>query len=79
MRRRAFLRGATGWLLSRNCLISSGTQTNRFVTPEADIKMVAEFHDRYASRGFWFIDDTTGRRFCLSSAGKTNQNCLRRS
>jgi hypothetical protein len=37
--------------------------------------MVIEFHDRYASRGFWFVDETTGRRFCLSSTGESDQNC----
>jgi hypothetical protein len=37
--------------------------------------MVIEFHDRYTSRGFWFVDETTGRRFCLSSKGESARNC----
>jgi hypothetical protein len=62
-------------LAQANCLISNGTRINRFVTPQAQIKMVIEFHDRYTSRGFWFVDETTGRRFCLSSTGESDQNC----
>jgi hypothetical protein len=48
----------------------------RFQTPEWDIRMIVEFHDRYASRGFWFNEDGSKREYCLSATGEEARNCL---
>jgi hypothetical protein len=38
--------------------------------------MSVQFQDRYASRGFWFKDHETSRRFCLSASGDEGHDCL---
>jgi hypothetical protein len=48
----------------------------RFQTPEWNIQMTVEFHDRYTSRGFWFDEDGSKREYCLSATGEEGRNCL---
>ena len=48
----------------------------RFRTAEVDIEMTIQFHDRYASAGFWFAEQVPHRRFCLSVSGEQGRNCL---
>ena len=35
-----------------------------------------EFHDRYSSRGFWFGEQMSDRRYCLSAGGEEGRNCM---
>jgi hypothetical protein len=37
--------------------------------------MSVEFHDRYASNGFWFDELRAGRKYCLSGEGEEGRNC----
>jgi hypothetical protein len=48
----------------------------RFRTADAEIEMTIEFHDGYASRGFWFREQMSNRRFCLSAEDAEGRNCL---
>jgi hypothetical protein len=48
----------------------------RFRTADAEVEMTFDFHDRYVGGGFWFREETSNRRFCLSSKGETDRNCL---
>lgn len=48
----------------------------RFRTAEVDLEMTIQFHDRYASAGFWFNEQASHRRFCLSGSGEQGRNCL---
>jgi len=48
----------------------------RFRTAEVDIEMTIQFHDRYVSGGFWFAEQRSYRRFCLSGSGEEGRNCL---
>lgn len=73
--RRSLLRAAA--VLALPSLAAAKQQeAYRFQTPEAEIEMTIEFHDGYASRGFWFGEQTTNRRFCLSAGGEEGRNCL---
>src|SRR2546426_11457764 len=38
--------------------------------------MTIEFHDGYAGRGFWFGEQMSNRRFCLSAGGEEGRNCV---
>ena len=51
-------------------------EVHRFRTADAEVEMTVEFHDRYGSGGFWFREETSNRRFCLSAQGETDRNCL---
>jgi hypothetical protein len=48
----------------------------RFRTAEVDLEVTIQFHDRYASAGFWFDEQVSHRRFCLSGSGAEGRNCL---
>jgi hypothetical protein len=51
-------------------------ETYRFRTADAEIDMAIEFHDRYSSRGFWFGEQMSDRRYCLSAGGEEGRNCM---
>jgi hypothetical protein len=38
--------------------------------------MTIEFHDGYVSRGFWFGEQMSNRRYCLSAGGDEGPNCV---
>jgi hypothetical protein len=48
----------------------------RLRTGDADIDLTIEFQDRYTSRGFWFREETSGERYCLSPEGEAGRNCV---
>ena len=47
----------------------------RFRTANTEIEMTIEFHDGYVSRGFWFGEQMSNRRYCLSAGGDEGRNC----
>ncbi len=47
-----------------------------FATRECDVRMSVEFYDRYSSKGFWFDERQTDRRYCFSADGQEGHNCL---
>jgi hypothetical protein len=73
-RRRFFGSAAALALVSRAA--AKDKEPYRFRTADADIEMTIEFHDGYASRGFWFGDQMSKRRYCLSGAGEEGRNCM---
>lgn len=72
--RRYFVGGAGA--LAVQSAPAAKEQTYRFRTADAEIEMAIEFHDGYASRGFWFGEQMSKRRCCLSADGKEASNCL---
>ena len=75
--RRRFLGGAATLVFGAT---ASGKDAQSYVlrTADADIEMTIEFHDEYASRGFWLGEQMPDRRFCLSAGGEEGRNCLAR-
>ena len=75
LNRRRFLGGAAAF-----ALISPAAAQDEAAywlrTLHAEIDMTIEFHDGYASRGFWFGEQMSGRAYCLSDAGEEGRNCL---
>lgn len=61
-------------------LLASSSSSNetvyRFTSGDCNIRMSVEFFDNYSSKGFWFRERMSDRRFCLSDAGGENRNCL---
>lgn len=51
-------------------------ESYRFLTADAEIEMTIEFHDGYASPGFWFGEQMSNRNFCLSARGEEGRNCI---
>ena len=47
----------------------------RLRTESYDIELTLRYHDAYASKGFWFLDESANRVFCLSSNGEKNRMC----
>jgi hypothetical protein len=47
----------------------------RLRTGDAEIDLTIEFQDGYSSRGFWFREETSGQRYCLSADGEAGRNC----
>jgi len=72
--RRRFLGGAAAFTLISPAA-AKNVETYRFRTPDAEIEMTIEFHDGYASRGFWFSEQLSNRNFCLSAGGAEGRNC----
>ena len=72
--RRLFLGGAASLFL-RSAAAAKEGEAYRFRTADADIEMTIEFHDGYASRGFWFGEAMSNRRFCLSADGQQGRGC----
>ena len=48
----------------------------RFTTPDCEGHMSVQFMDGYSSKGFWFGERISGRRFCLSGKGDEGKNCM---
>jgi len=78
MNRRSFL--WTGAVLGARSTAARPANNNetvyRFSAGDCDIRMIVEFFDCYSTNGFWFKEQMGNRRFCLSSAGEENRNCL---
>jgi len=72
--RRMFLLSGLG-LAARAA--SPGRERRRFATQECEIEMEVEFHDRHSSLGFRFLDQASGRGFCLSRDGDRDRDCVR--
>jgi hypothetical protein len=72
--RRLFLGGAAA--LAARAATAAKEEVYSFRTADAEIEMTIEFHDGYASRGFWFAEQMSNRRYCLSAAGEQRRNCV---
>jgi hypothetical protein len=73
--RRLFLGGAAGFAL-RPAAAARKQEAYRFRTADVEIEMTIEFHDGYTSRGFWFDEQMSNRRYCLSPDGREGRNCV---
>lgn len=73
--RRLFL-GAAAALAFRAPAAAKAKEAYRFRTADAEIEVAIEFHDRYSSRGFWFGEQMSNRRYCLSATGDEGRNCV---
>ena len=74
--------------LSRRSLLASGLSmvtgagrkarvtVYRFENSSYRIRLTLEYQDNYTSDGFGFREHLSDRRFCLSTAGQENRNCL---
>jgi hypothetical protein len=79
--RRAILAGTAGLL----ALPSYGhpnkatpEQVYLFATADYRVRMTLEFYDRYRTQELQFAERSSGRPFCVSSAGQENRNCVKR-
>ena len=75
LNRRLFLGGAAA-LAVQSAMAAKEKEVYRFRTADAEIEMAIEFHDGYASHGFWFGEQMSNRRYCLSADGEAGRNCL---
>jgi hypothetical protein len=75
LHRRLFLGSAAGLAL-RPAAAARQKEAYRFRTADVEIEMTIEFHDGYTSRGFWFDDLMSNRRYCLSGDGGEGRNCI---
>jgi hypothetical protein len=73
--RRLLLCGGAAFAL-RTAGVTKQEELYRFRTAEVDVEVTIQFHDRYASTGFWFAEQGSHRRFCLSGSGEEGRNCL---
>ena len=76
LNRRRLLGGAAAFALSSPATAKE-EEVYRFRTGDAEIEMTIEFHDGYASRGFWFGEQTSNRKVCLSAGGEEGRNCIK--
>jgi hypothetical protein len=74
--RRWFVLSGTALAFTKGFAQPKNETVYRFATPKWNVLMTVEFHDRYASSGFWFEERRTNRQYCLSAAGKQDSNCL---
>jgi hypothetical protein len=72
--RRLFIGGAAA--LAVRSATAAKQERYRLRTADAEIEMTIEFHDGYASRGFWFGEQMSNRHFCLSGDDAEARNCL---
>ena len=75
LNRRRFSGGAAALALISPAA-AKDEEAHRFRTSNAEIEMTIEFHDGYASQGFWFGEQMSKREYCLSGAGEEGRNCL---
>ena len=75
LNRRRFLGGAAAFALISPAA-AKDEEAYRLRTSNAEIEMTIEFHDGYASQGFWFGEQMSKREYCLSGAGEEGRNCL---
>lgn len=75
LNRRRFLGGAAAfaWISPAR---AKDAEAYRFRTANAEIEMTIEFHDGYVSRGLWFGEQMSNRRYCLSADGEEGRNCV---
>lgn len=77
MNRRAFVR--TGAVFGSSLALSAPASSEivyRFAAGDCDVRMAVEFFDSYSTQGFWFKEQMSERRFCVSSGGEENRDCL---
>jgi hypothetical protein len=72
--RRLFLGGAAA--LAVRSATAAKQEAYQFRTADARIELSIEFHDGYVSRGFWFGEQMSNRRYCLSAEGDQGRNCV---
>src|ERR1051325_1768757 len=75
LNRRRFLGGAAA-CASISPAAAKGKEAYWFRPSNAEIEMTIEFHDGYASQGFWFGEQMSKREHCCSGAGEEGRNCL---
>lgn len=75
LNRRRFFGGAAAFALISPAA-AKDEEAYWFRTSIAEIEMTIEFHDGYASQGFWFAEQNSKREYCLSGAGEEGRNCL---
>jgi hypothetical protein len=75
LNRRRFLGGTATFALISPAA-AKNEEAYRFRTADAEIEMTIEFHDGYASRGFWFGEQMSNRNFCLSVGGEEVRHCI---
>src|SRR2546423_7444340 len=75
LNRRRFLGGAATLALISPAA-AKDKESYRFGTADAEIEMTIEFHDGYASRGFWFGEQRSNRNYCLSAGGEEGRDCM---
>jgi hypothetical protein len=75
LNRRRFLGGAAAFA-SISAADAKDKEAYRFLTADAEIEMAIEFHDGYASRGFWFGEQMPHRNYCLSAGGVEGSHCI---
>ncbi|MBI3279896.1 MAG: hypothetical protein HYZ57_08660 [Acidobacteria bacterium] len=73
--RRRFLGGAAAFAFG-SAAVAKEEEAYRFRIADAEIEMTIEFHDGYASHGFWLGEQMSNRRYCLSAGGEEGRNCL---
>jgi hypothetical protein len=77
LNRRLFLgSAAAGGLALGSAAVTKRKEAYRFRTADAEIEVNIEFHDGYISHGFWFADELSNRRYCLSASGEEGRNCM---
>ena len=64
LNRRRFLGGAAAFALISPAA-AKDEEAHRFRTSNAEIEMTIEFHDGYASQGFWFGEQNDQARVLL--------------
>ncbi|HEY1342962.1 MAG TPA: hypothetical protein VGF59_35915 [Bryobacteraceae bacterium] len=75
LNRRRFLGGAAS-LAFLSPAAAKDKEAYRFQTADAEIEMTIEFHDGYASRGFWFGEQISECNYCLSAGGEEGRDCI---
>jgi hypothetical protein len=75
LNRRLLLCGGAAFAL-RTTRGAKQEEVHRFRTANVDIEMTIQFHDQYASNGFWFAEQMSNRHFCLSGSGEEGRDCL---
>jgi hypothetical protein len=75
--RRMLLGSAAVFGTSRVSAAGRAEEIYRFRTGDLDIEMTIQFFDGYASRGFWFRNESRNRDFCLASDGEEGRDCVK--
>src|SRR5438105_3856703 len=75
LNRRRFLGGAAALSLISPAA-AKDEETYQLRTADAEIEITIEFHDGYASQGFWFGERNSNRTYCLSATGAQDRGCM---
>jgi hypothetical protein len=73
--RRMLICGAAAFSV-KPALAAKKQELHRFRTADIEVEMTIEFHDAYNSKGFWFAEENSDHRFCMSAKGEAGRNCL---